>query len=597
VEQHPQLAFRGAPNRWLVLVAAIAMSLVVSSFIDVRPVRAADVQPVLTLDPIEPVVYRGEQQAFNATLTGGPPGGPFIQVSYDGETWETLTGMNQGGIDGWHSHTFVPDNQPLGPRFIRAHYHGAEGYLPATSEVQEQTVARRQAQIQDFQVFSPDYPAILPGSLVRVHATGFYGPVEFDRLIDGSWQEVDGVNNGGSGWWWRDFTALGEGSHSFRARIDDSDKTIGITEEKTITISKGATTPVWLTDLTAQANHTVFAVVYLETATQGGLPFTGTMTITRVSTGQVVATGPPGLEATLPAMPVGNHNFKVDYSGDANFAGSSKTFTVTVTSDTVEASEIALQYTTFYPYDDDYRDTVRISGRRLEPITVSIKIYSPTGSLVRSKTLEKGIGPYSYQWNGRNSSGTILASGKYKVVQQLTDAAGTKKSFTNYVTLSRKRLVTKTAYVTKKGSSISAQGDDGSGSITISSTAGTAKLVGKYPDGWVGVGYGFSMPAATVYKSIKFQVYANASPAAPPPRIGMQNFTTCAWSSTADWNESCFDHWQGLGLDTLAKNWYSTTGNVTTNRHNRIARGMLAVPYGTVTIYTARVKVVYGVLE
>jgi hypothetical protein len=121
--------------------------------------------------------------------------------------------------------------------------------------------------------------------------------------------------------------------------------------------------------------------------------------------------------------------------------------------------------------------------------------------------------------------------------------------------------------------------------------------MGKYPSGWVGVGYQFTLPSAPVYKSIAFQVYANGAAWAGGSTFGLQNFTWCPYIASSTWNVSCFDHWDGLGSSPVATQWYSTGGSATHNRSGRYVRGIVSVPVGTMTIYKARVKLVYGVLR
>ena len=56
-----------------------------------------------------------------------------------------------------------------------------------------------------------------------------------------------------------------------------------------------------------------------------------------------------------------------------------------MTGDTgVAVSGVGVAYSTFYPYKDNYRDTVAIRGTLLEPASVTIKVYSSTGRKVRS---------------------------------------------------------------------------------------------------------------------------------------------------------------------------------------------------------------------
>src|SRR5262249_5475256 len=155
--------------------------------------------------------------------------------------------------------------------------------------------------------------------------------------------------------------------------------------------------------------------------------------------------------------------------------GSNAQTQLTIVPDTVHASP-SVQYTTFYPVKDSYRDTVAIRGTRDEPVSVSIKIYSPTGSLLKTASYASATTPYSYAWTGKNSGGTIYAEGKYKIVQTLKDAFGTTKVLTSYVTLSKKKLYTYTATISKLGSSVSAKGGFNGGSVTLSTASGYARL-------------------------------------------------------------------------------------------------------------------------
>jgi FlgD Ig-like domain len=305
-----------------------------------------------------------------------------------------------------------------------------------------------------------------------------------------------------------------------------------------------------------------------------------------------------GTLCELPSMPAGSYQYKVTYSGNAAFAGSvSPEFDFTIDPDVLDASGVGVSNSIFYPYKDGYLDTVSIRGTRNESIAVVIRIYRPTGALLRTISIAKGTGAYSFAWNGRSSSGAMLSSGKYKVVQTLTDEGPVVKAFTSYATISAKKLVIKTTYVTKKGSAISARGTDGNGSISTSTSGGYTKLVGRYPTGSTVVGYQFTLPAAVVYKSIAFQVSTKGALRIPPNEIGLQNFKTCAYASGA-WDIGCFDHWKGFpssGSSSLS--WTTTSGSATNNRQSRTARGAVSVINGTMYIYTARIKITYGVLQ
>jgi hypothetical protein len=326
---------------------------------------------------------------------------------------------------------------------------------------------------------------------------------------------------------------------------------------------------------------------------------TGTLTLKRLSNGSVLGSKSVNANGsyafTLPILPTGTVGLIATYSGDVNFDSStSNRVDLAVQTDVVEATGVNITYSAFYPYRDGYRDTLAIRGNRNEPISVAINVYSPTGSRVKSVAIPSGTGPYSYAWTGRNSAGSVLVAGKYKVIQTLRDSAGIKMTITSYVNLSRKRLYYYTAYVTKLGKTISSVGDSGTGSVYLSST-GYAKLVGKYPYGWVGVGYQFSLPAAAVYKSFYFQIYSKGAYSVPPSQIAMQNFQACAYSSA--WDVSCFNRWNSAVAANSVAAWASTSGLSASNRYNRIVRGIVSVPYGTLYVYKARIKVIYGLLK
>jgi hypothetical protein len=325
---------------------------------------------------------------------------------------------------------------------------------------------------------------------------------------------------------------------------------------------------------------------------------TGTIEWRDADSGALLATRPADGDrsVTFDSLPVGVRRFIATYSGDVSYApGASTAYSLNIVADAVDATGVGIEYSRFYPVRDGYRDTVAIKGSRAEPISVAIRVYNSGGSVVRSASVTRGTGAYSYRWNGRNSSGSIRAAGTYKVVQTLTDDFGTKKAVTSYVILSKKKLVTYTKDVTKLGSSLTAKGKSGTGSVSVSTSAGYAKLYAG--SGYALAGWEFRIPAATVYKSVSFRVYATARLSAPATQIGMQNFTTCA-RTTGAWYDSCFARWAGVGNSTGSLAWYKTSGTSSSSyRSGRYVRGMVDVEHGTVRVYKARVRVVYQVLE
>jgi len=452
----------------------------------------------------------------------------------------------------------------------------------------------------------PGDPVILKASVVS-DGTHFSqqpsGSVRFYRVVGRSQQEVAtapltpaGTNSSTASHILAD--GLSEGTHAYIARYLGDQGRIGSRSAiVTIVVARVATFVLAEGPGVVEAHHPFLLNASLGSPRRDWAT-ASTMTFTRVGSSTPacvvgVATS-NSTSCTAPALPVGTHTYRVTYSGNAtNAPSTSDDVTVKVTPDLVHAIDVKRNYSVFYPVKDDYRDSLTLSGNRQEPISVAIKIYSPSGTLVRSASIARASGTYKYAWNGRNSSGSVLAAGRYKIYQTLTDAAGTKATFTSLSDLSRKRIVEKTVYVTKDGDAVSAKADPGGGSIVISSSGGYAKLTAKYPDGRVAVGYQFTIPAADVYKSVAFQIYVKAPMSVPPNDMGMQNFTTCPYSSA--WDEGCFDRWAGVGSGSTV--WKSTSGSPTHNRHERTIRGFVVANAFSLTIYEARVKVVYGVLQ
>jgi hypothetical protein len=270
------------------------------------------------------------------------------------------------------------------------------------------------------------------------------------------------------------------------------------------------------------------------------------------------------MQFTIPPLSVGTHGFLVTYDGNADYAASSKTLTISVAMDLVEATGVGLDATTFYPVVDGYRDVVRAKGTRQEPLSVSVAIYNGAGTRVRLLAASRATGAYGVAWNGRNTAGTLQPSGRYKVVQTLTDAAGTKKAFTSYVTLSRKKIYTYTTYLNK--------------------TTPTKKSTS-----WAG--WQFTLPSATLYKSMTFQAYAR-SVNVPGAELGGWDFRRCAW--TAPWSPDCVGSWGSIGFSTA---WYSRGLSTTYGRHGAYVRAFVATTYGSGVVYKVRLKVTYGVLK
>jgi hypothetical protein len=571
-------------------------------------VHAADQIPTSTslLGVTSPVRIDTRAQ-YEATVTPSDVAGTlWFETSTDGgATWAAIIAV-PSPVDGvWRAAENAPTEAQS--REIRAHFYPTDpAYAESASLSMTQVITRYPSMVDGLAAWDGDMCStiIRPGTTpvlllahLALYDVGSKADIVFEDASDTGWTTL------GTGTWISNelsrltIEGLSEGIHTIRAtyggdaRYDPSSATM------TVEVAKGTPSVVVVGPDQVQANRSFILSAGVSPG-QGCTQPTGVVSVYEGA--NLVATlAAPGAEVPMPPLPVGSHTFTATYDGDQNFlAATSAPFMLTITLDIVEATDAGVSYRTFYPYRDNYRDTVAIRGKRAEPITVAIRVYSPTGKVVKSATVAAGTGAYSLTWNGRNRSGAILTAGKYKVVQKLVDAFGTRKTVTSYVTLSRKRLYYSTASVTKRGSSYSVKGTYGSGKILISTSGGYAKLVvrdGNWSN-WAAVGYQFTLPAATVYKSLAFQVYMQGRWWSAPNSIKLQNFSTCPLAA-GDWDEGCFDHAGRLGADTSAKTWLSTRGSPTRNRSGRIVRGLASALAGTFYIYKARVKVTYGILR
>jgi hypothetical protein len=156
---------------------------------------------------------------------------------------------------------------------------------------------------------------------------------------------------------------------------------------------------------------------------------------------------------------------------------------------------------------DRYKDSVGIRGTLGEPAAVRILIYSPTGKRVRTVSLGMlATGGYSWAWNGRNAAGTLLAAGKYRVVEEITDTASNVRRATFYVSLSRKYLHWSTHTITLTGAQFGMAGKEGTGSVSKSRSAYDRGVRISSGSDWAAVRYTFALRAATVYRPLTFKV-------------------------------------------------------------------------------------------
>ncbi len=299
------------------------------------------------------------------------------------------------------------------------------------------------------------------------------------------------------------------------------------------------------------------------------------------------------------------------FAGDANYDSAQATILFTVVANTVNATGVGLSSSSVYPIRDGWRDTVAIRGMRNEPISVSIRIYNASGRLVRTASLARAGGGYSWAWNGRTASGSLLAAGRYRVDQRLSDAYGASRLVRSYVTVSLRTMHWRSATIYASpgprhwqyswgypGSTISAASSSTSSALTMASS--WLPSLSRYD--WVGVGYQFTLPRASTYRSLLFQVMGRWS-GSTAPKIGLNDWTVRGAFDGRSFGGGAFNFIRPRSsMGTSATTWYSQKQtNMTRFASGRTVRafidtgGYLTGPV-RYTISRVRLVVSYGVL-
>jgi Bacterial Ig-like domain (group 3)/FlgD Ig-like domain len=346
--------------------------------------------------------------------------------------------------------------------------------------------------------------------------------------------------------------------------------------------------------------YTNWAVTDLGSYLWTGLPDSGTVTITLDGVTVDSGTMHQGGSIATSALAVGTHTVEASFGGSTDFDPSTDSATFTVVANVVHATGVTLDVSTFYPRHDGYRDVVHAKGTRLEPASVTVKVYDPKGHKIRTLTLASGSGAYSLSWNGRNTAGTLMPAGKYKVVQILKDTAGKTLTVTKDVSLSTKILVSKTSYVSKQGKSLTTSSHTGSATVTKASSGYVKLSVGSGGPGLAFAGWQFTLPSAISYSKLTLQIDDKAPLVTGPNSFGLQDFGTCPYIAAAPWDLACVAPQSAIGKGTRA--WQSLTGYPNAgssflDRSGRTVRAMVAMNYSTAYVYTVRVKVTYKILH
>jgi hypothetical protein len=254
------------------------------------------------------------------------------------------------------------------------------------------------------------------------------------------------------------------------------------------------------------------------------------------------------------ALPVGTNRLVGEFIGDASFYQDQAELLQTVFADkSVEATGLAVSPTTFYPVVDGYRDTISIKGTTLEPATVTIRIFNSKGSLVRSLALGSRSGAFSTTWNGKNSSGTLLAAGTYKVQHRLQDTKGNVLYKSTPVTLSWRKVKWVAASSTRYGTAYATTLRGGTGTIsrTSSFTSGLRVAGGSSSSGYAVARYSFTLRSALAYKGLKIQVLGK----------GTRSTSRAILAFAQD---------QYGSLVGPAYQWWSRSGGITGHVNNRV---------------------------
>ncbi|HEX5825784.1 MAG TPA: hypothetical protein VFY18_15095 [Candidatus Limnocylindrales bacterium] len=376
--------------------------------------------------------------------------------------------------------------------------------------------------------------------------------------------------------------SLTAGRHDVYAAFDGFNG-YDASQSSTISIEVGSATTTVLTSSREPALNTQ-DVTYTATVTgKNGYPqpadppVGGTLTITDTTTSSVLGT----LAVTATArtltitrkLTVGSHALRAAYTGAGLYRASSARLTETIQADrVVDAAGVTSTPATFYPVIDSYKDTLSIRGSRREPISVAIRIYSvSTGKLVRGGSVVLGSGAYAWAWNGRSTSGVLQPAGSYRIVQTLTDTAANRLAITTTAVISLKRLYWHTATITKYGGAYSIKGDPGNGYVSRTASGYYRGVKLSSGRSWVAISYPFTIPSATVYKTVTFKVLGR-SPNGTRATIAIWN---PGWGSY-----QYVESYSQARLVGPGYRWWATSGPGSALHSGRTARAEVFLEYG-----------------
>lgn len=184
----------------------------------------------------------------------------------------------------------------------------------------------------------------------------------------------------------------------------------------------------------------------------------GTVTFFDNVGGNIVQLGPVAVNPVThqavyssSSLRLGSHSVTAKYNGDTLIkVSTSSAVAFTVAADTAVHATFTAPAATFYPYKDGYRDTVNLGGVLSERATVTVRIYTGGGTLVKTFSLgTRNPGAWVVAWAGRNAAGSKVAAGTYTVKVTFKDVKGHTKLSTGKTAVSWRQVVWKSVSVTR----------------------------------------------------------------------------------------------------------------------------------------------------
>jgi Big-like domain-containing protein/flagellar hook capping protein FlgD len=365
---------------------------------------------------------------------------------------------------------------------------------------------------------------------------------------------------------------LAKGTHTIVARFGPFEEW-DASESAPATVTVGIGTSIALSSsqepVLSTQPVTITATLSPSTATGGTLKIEDAFDGATLATASVT----PGSTSVsfTGLLAIGSHPLTASYTGDGDYGPSVAHLTETVQADTGVTANGSVQFSTFYPYRDGYRDTNEIRGSLSEPASVLIRIYAPSGSLFRTIDLgHRTPGRYGYTWTGRRADGSLLIAGTYRIVQRITDDAANVKNVSSRVVLSHKRLRWTISSITLYGSQVRAGADPGNGYISTARSSYYRGVRLSSGNAGVAVAYRFTVRSALRYgNAVTFKVLGR-SPNGTKVYEGLWDRTLCAPSFV-----DCY-HRKSMGP---SYGWWSIGGVSGAAIDARTAWGLVYVPY------------------